>query len=610
MKIIVTTITRSPRGNPMRATREITGDQIRIGRGAECELRLADPRVPLHARSISMGRSGPQLFDAADINAEVTGVFRAQALTPGTTLKIGPFQIEVGQLDINEPGDADLVLTVELLQPLPGKTQLSARDIYEYARHAPLSKRTASWALFSFIVVFFLLLPVALFYFGSDDTQKDGPRAAPAATQKLRPDAAWNPGPLAAGHQTFGNDCKTCHSDSFNRVQDKDCQACHQNMGDHVPKSMAQTAGLAADNPDAVRCASCHRDHKGAEGLKQQISHYFMGECSACHEDIKKHWPTTKTENVSDFASGHPEFRVSFVSGMSADGHAAISRTRLHEKTGLTEMRGLKFPHDVHLDPKGVRGPQGLVKTTCNSCHVPDSTGTRFKPVTMKDSCQSCHELRFEVAAPERQVPHGNVDEVMATMREFYSFIAINGIVLNRPQADLPANDARGIPGKSAPGALRLSGNAAVERQVQIAATEIFEKTTCFSCHDITRQALPGGKTGWIVAPVLAEPVWMPKARFAHDKHTMATCESCHAAPASKNAKDVLMPDIQSCQTCHAGKHPERQKITSNCGLCHGFHVIDHHAMGLPEMGLKAVLKQQDTYSPWPAPATTGAAAK
>lgn len=596
MKIVVTTITRSPRGNPMRATREINGDQIRVGRGAECELRLADPRVPLHARSISMGRSGPQLFDAADINADVTGVFRAQALKPGTALKIGPFQ-----LDITEPDGADLAITVELMQPLPGKTRLSARDIYEYARHAPVSKRTASWALFTFILVFFLLLPVALFYFGN--SQGGSANAASVAPKKMHPDAAWNPGTLAAGHQTFGNDCKTCHSDSFNRVQDKDCLTCHQNMGDHVPKHAAKTAGLAE-----VRCASCHRDHKGSDGLKQQIAHYFMGECSACHQDIKKHWPTTKTEDVSDFARGHPEFRVSFVSGMSADGSARISRTRLHEKSGIAEMRGLKFPHDVHLDPKGVRGPQGLVKTSCGSCHVPDSTGSHFKPVTMKDNCQSCHELRFEVAAPERQVPHGNVDEVMATMREFYSYLAINGIVLNRPQADLPADAARGIPGKSTPGALRLSGSAAVEHQVEIAATEIFEKTTCFSCHDITRQTLPGGKTGWIVAPVLPEPERMPQARFSHAKHTMATCESCHAAPASKSAKDLLMPDIRSCQTCHAGSHPERQKITSNCGLCHGFHVINHHAMGLPEMGLKNATL--NSASPWPAPATTKAAAK
>lgn len=597
MKVIVTTITRSPKGNPMRSTRELRADQIRVGRGAECELRLADPRVPLHARSIMMGRGGPQMFDAADINADVTGVYRAQLLKPGTVLKIGPFQIDITEAE----GDADLALTLELVQPLPGKTKLSARDIYEYARHAPISKRSASWALFAFILVFFLLLPMALFYANSQDsTAVAGTQTMNSVRSSLKADAAWNPGELASGHQPFANNCKTCHSDSFSRVQDKDCLACHQSMGDHVPKEVAKTAGLAD-----VRCASCHRDHKGAQGLKQQITHYFMGECSSCHKDIKQHWPNTKTEDVSDFARAHPEFRVSFVSGMNADGQAQVSRLRLDakllaHKTGLTEKRGLKFPHDVHLDPKGVRGPQGLVKTTCGSCHVPDSSGMHFKPVTMKDSCQSCHELRFEVAAPERQVPHGNVDEVLATMREFYSYLAIKGIVLNRPQTDLPVNDARAIPGKPAAGALRLSGSAAVDRQVNIAATEIFEKTTCFSCHDITRQTLAAGKTSWQVTPVLPDSDWMPKARFSHAKHDMATCDTCHAATTSKQASDVLMPDIKTCRSCHAGSSPEHQKITSNCGLCHGFHVINHQAMGM-KTGSMSSTGLPEMKAPWPA---------
>ena len=78
-------------------------------------------------------------------------------------------------------GDADLALTLELVQPLPGKTRLSARDIYEYARHAPISKRSASWALFAIILVFFLLLPMALFYANSQDS------TAAASRQRRRP---------------------------------------------------------------------------------------------------------------------------------------------------------------------------------------------------------------------------------------------------------------------------------------------------------------------------------------------------------------------------------------------------------------------------------------
>lgn len=576
MKVIVTTITRSPKGNPMRASREINAEQIRIGRGAECELRLADPRVPLHARSIFLGRNGPQLYEASEQlnDMSVTGVHRPQSLRPGDSVRIGPFQLEVVPHH-----DADLALTVELIQPLPGKSTLSAEELYAQARRAPVSKRALSWALFLGVLVFFLAIPV-LNVFDAKPVARHAPADARLQhiSQRLGESVqlSWNPGELSAGHQPFAADCRACHSDSFTRVQDKDCRACHQSLGDHVSHE-TKVAGLSD-----VRCADCHRDHKGALALQQQNTHYSMGECSACHGDIKAHMPATMTQSVSDFAWAHPEFRVSFYAAASTAASATVdkpvpARLRLSDKKQLVESRGLKFPHDVHLDPKGVKSPQGLVKTTCGSCHMPDSSGVRFKPVTMETHCQSCHELRFEIAAPERQVPHGDVDEVLATMRDYYSYLAINGIVLNRTPDMAPESVARGIPGKSAPAPRRLGNSLSVDQQVQASATEIFEKTTCFTCHDISRQVKADGTPTWKVHPVLpAAASWMPKAKFAHSKHDMASCESCHAAPASSTAQDVLMPDIASCRSCHAGSHPEPRKIVSNCGLCHGFHQEPH----------------------------------
>lgn len=569
MKVIVTTITRSPRGNPMRASREINAEQVRIGRGAECELRLADPRVPLHARSILLGKNGPQLYEALEQfpDASVTGVHRPQALKPGTSLRIGPFQIDV----VAPHHDADLALTVELVQALPGKSAISAEELQAPMRLSLLSKRALSWSLFLLVLGFFLVVPACSGLFEGDapaTASRDArllqkmTRDAGAAAQ-----ASWNPGELAAGHQPFASDCRACHSESFTRVQDKDCKACHQNLGDHVERG-TKVAGL-----DEVRCASCHRDHKGAQGLKQQNTHFAMGECSACHGDIKAHLASTATGNVSDFATQHPELRATVVTGATAAGKPESARLRLDDKTPLAEQRGLKFPHDVHLDPRGVKGPQGLVQATCARCHVPDHSGTGFRPVTMKEHCQSCHELRFDIAAPERQVPHGNVAEVMATMREFYSYLAVNGIALNPPPAGTLARD---IPGKAAPLPRKLAGRADVDRQVLASATEIFEKTTCFACHEIRRETRADGAPAWQVSPVLPTAAWMPKARFSHQGHAMAPCASCHAAGVSKTAQDVLMPGIDTCRSCHAGSHPEAKKITSNCGLCHGFHQTAH----------------------------------
>jgi hypothetical protein len=571
MRVIVTTVTRSPKGNPMRASREITADQIRIGRGAECELRLADPRVPLHARSIFLGRQGPQLFEASEqfsdaTLASITGVQRPQALRPGTSLRIGPFQIDV----VEPHHGADLALIVELVQPLPGKSAVTAEELCAQTSRGPVSRRALSWTLFLLVLGFFLALPTLGGFFERDTPAPVAARDSALLRQAVQRVGAtaqqsWNPGALASGHQPFANDCRACHSDSFTRVQDRDCQACHRNLGDHVSRE-AKVAGLTE-----VRCASCHRDHQGATALQQQNTHFFMGECSACHRDIKAHLPTTPTGDTADFATLHPQFRATLVTGLEpATGRALQARVRLGGNSRPVEQRGLKFPHDVHLDPQGVKGPQGLVQTDCGSCHVPDGSSRGFRPVTMKAHCQSCHELRFELAAPERQVPHGNVDAVMATMREFYSYLAVNGTVLNQAQTPSPAT--RSIPGKTAPAPRVLTGRVDVDAQVLAAATEIFEKTTCFTCHDITRLARDDGTPDWKVSPVLPAPAWMPAARFRHDRHDMASCATCHAAPQSKSAQDVLMPGIETCRGCHAGNHPEKQKVTSNCGLCHGFH--------------------------------------
>lgn len=565
MKIIVTTITRSPRGNPMRASREIQANQIRIGRGAECELRLADPRVPLHARSLFLGRSGPQLLEASESfsDATLTGTARTQVLKPGASVRIGPYQI-----DVAEPHhDADLVLTVELVQPLPGKATATAEELTAATRPRGLSRRRLSWGLFLLVVAGFLYLPML-----APQGKAHSTTPVPTLKQSLQTAGngartSWNPGELAAGHQAFGSHCESCHSAAFTRVQDKDCRACHQNIADHVAQQQKVT-GLAD-----VRCASCHRDHQGPQGLAQQNTHYAMGECSACHRDIKAHMPSTQTGNAGDFATLHPQFRASVVTGTLATGKEQVERLRLGDATLRAEHRGLKFPHNVHLDPRGVMGPQGRVKTTCGSCHVPDSTGNGFRPVTMKDQCQSCHELRFELAAPERQVPHGNVNDVIATMRDFYSYLAVNHIVLNPRPA---TTTDRGIPGKTAPAPLRLGNGADVEQQVMAAATEIFEKKTCFACHDIQRIVTPTGAPTWKVSPVLPEAAWMPKAHFSHASHTMTDCTSCHAAPQSKSADDVLMPGIDTCRGCHAGRTPAPRKVTSNCGLCHGFHEVGH----------------------------------
>ncbi|MFZ6773535.1 cytochrome c3 family protein [Undibacterium sp. SXout7W] len=383
-------------------------------------------------------------------------------------------------------------------------------------------------------------------------------------------DVSWNPGALSSSHQPWANDCKACHSAPFNRVKDQDCVACHENMGDHVSSKTVKV-----DRLHEVRCATCHRDHQGEFGLAQQNKRYTGENCAACHADIKASFPDTKTENVKDFAKSHPDFRVQVATAAQP---VTFSRLRLNAKSSLSEVNSLKFPHDVHLAAGGVRSPDGKVKMECASCHKPNTDGVGFQRVTMKDNCQRCHALKFEPSVSNREVPHGSVNQVLSTLREFYSYVSVNGVPVDRRPDSGPVFTIR--PGKPQPVASYVNAPGDAKSRAIASANELFEKTSCIVCHEVSR--LPGnGKEGtpaqdmpqWKIAPVTSQHVWMPKATFSHSKHVSAQCTDCHDAPKSKKATDVLMPMITQCQDCHAGKEPVVNKVTSDCGLCHGFHM-------------------------------------
>lgn len=448
-------------------------------------------------------------------------------------------------------------------------------------------RRLFSWIFFLVLIALLLIIPVTASMMADwNKPAQTGVTPAPgnAAKQVLAEphaavrksgstvmalDTSWNPGKLASAHQPWENDCKVCHTTPFRQVKNEDCLACHKNMPDHVETDTAQFSAL-----HEMRCASCHRDHQGSMGLVAQNRNYTSENCADCHADIKDDYPKTLTQDVTDFAGGHPAFRIQHAAAQGAD---KLVRTRQAKGTALSEPTSLKFPHDVHLAREGVNSPKGKVQMECRDCHQPNADGIGFKPVTMKDNCQSCHDLKFEPSVSSREVPHGTEEEVVNTLREFYSFVGMHKVPIDKPAPD------RGValirPGKQEriPSFVNAPGD--VQSQAAAAATELFEKTSCVVCHEVTRIPQSGaalkknaGMPAWDIAPIAKAHPWMPKAKFNHEKHMAAECTDCHNAPSSKKAEEVLMPDIGVCRDCHAGKEPEKNKVTSDCGVCHGFH--------------------------------------
>ena len=221
------------------------------------------------------------------------------------------------------------------------------------------------------------------------------------------------------------------------------------------------------------------------------------------------------------------------------------------------------------MNPDGIEGPEGPEQLNCGSCHQPDEGEIGMQPVSMEQHCSSCHLLTFDPDHPDRELPHGEPDELLLMMEEFYARKTLIGATL---AAGRPAFDAE-RPGRSnqldeaaRAEALRLAKALAAQ-----AAEDIFERTTCAICHDVTRRG-DGMTPAWDVAPVYINQHWMPLSRFDHGAHASETCESCHAAETSLVSSDILMPDIASCQTCHGDEHTDDQ-LVSVCLDCHSFHL-------------------------------------
>ncbi len=561
MKLLLVQITRNRQGQAARAEQTLEIDVLRIGRGSDCKLHLADPRVALHHATIGRAGDGVCFIEAGTGTLKINGQFeRAARLRPSQAISIGPFELIVQE----PPEDYDLALSYELLESLPlevaggrrRKLRASLRDTW-------LSKRLMSWFAAAIVLVAFLVWPVM----HALNPASPLPDRVAAAGVVLTADASWDPGPLASGHHSFGRDCAKCHATPFVQTKNEQCESCHKSVGWHfaqdtaAKKALHEAVFMQAGN--AARCAACHRDHKGPLGLVRQDSPL----CIQCHADLKSRAPQTELADIGDFAHDHPPFKLSMLLAGKIGASAVVRVAQDNPKP--IESSNLKFPHDVHLSPKGLRGPDGRIVMECKNCHVPDETGTRFKPTTMKDHCQSCHSLEFEPKAGNRQAPHGKVDDVVAAVREFYA----QAVLADTP-IDVVIQDGVRRPGERLSATQRLSAlNWATQKADKI-TRELMEDRVCFSCHQIKRvEGQNNAAPTWAVAPVAVTQHWLPKARFPHSQHNTHECASCHKVAQSKSSGDIAIPDIGKCRECHGGNATAADRAPGTCETCHGFHV-------------------------------------
>jgi mono/diheme cytochrome c family protein len=555
MRWLIRRYQRKSRGTARYSDDVHYGDVLTVGRGTDQSVQLQDLEVALeHLRITALGGHRYRIEALTLAGVRVDGALVSSALAKaGVVIELGRYRLEL----LASPPDYDAAVAV-----IPAEDLAPAQR----ARRAPLglaetglSMRRWSWLMF---LTLFALggLPAAAHWFAPlDRFLRD---------RGWLPDRSlWDTGPLAAPHRFFGEQCELCHEQPFRMVRDRTCLRCHGATPAH-----ADPARFALPAFGETRCAHCHREHNGAKGLI--VSRQAL--CRDCHVGLASRTKgASSLADYGDFATLHPQFQIDLPRLDPATGRIASERVAWRE--GLEEQSGLRFPHDKHLAREGLRAPAGTRVLHCADCHRPEPGGARMQPIDFESHCQDCHRLSFDPSAPDLQVPHARVPEILFMLESFYAKQALEGEVRD---ADAPPTlRIRRRPGQPIAREEREEALLWARDKARRIGESLFTGRACAVCHQVSAPANDGD--AWQIAPVRVAGAWYRKARFDHGRHTSFACADCHDAARSQRSSDLLIPGIENCRGCHAGEEPTRQRVQSACIACH-----DYHLPGQPPMRL------------------------
>jgi hypothetical protein len=581
MRFLIRQIARTADGRQIVRPAEIARDAITIGRLTENDVHLADLAVmPRHAeiRRLDARRIAVTAVDTLGFDLDGRSTMAAEIdAARGAELKFGSHRLTIGL------EDDTVTITVERVGALSDASgDKDEQKVFSLSGLLP-GKRLSAWAFAGLVLLAFLIAPIWTW------ANYHAVEKRPAT---FHADTAWSSGPLSLAHQGLKQDCQACHQQPFIAVTDQACATCHKDTHDHAdPRRLAAakaSPGLggqvklmfaATFNKPPGRCVECHTEHEGAGPMRPAAQQF----CADCHDGLKSRLIDTRLLDAADFGVSHPEFRPAVI--VRPNGEAPLVR-RISFAERPHEENGLKFPHALHLSKTGgvARMAQTLATDqgygnalACKDCHRTDASGARFKSVEMQRDCAQCHSLAFdEVGGTIRTLRHGDPAQVVADLRAFY-----RGTGPVRPPS--LGGMARRRPGLYAEGQTYYAYFGAVAArpgQGEAAVRAVFSPGgACFDCHRIDRQGT-AASAGFRILPVSQTARYFTKGWFDHDAHRTETCESCHAAPASLAASDLLIPDLASCRTCHVGEDGAALKrvarpVASGCALCHSYHIDD-----------------------------------
>ena len=383
---------------------------------------------------------------------------------------------------------------------------------------------------------------------------------------RLPDDTVWVTGHISSAHSNFGDDCGQCHVKPFQRVQNSACIECHEDTKHHVSNDI----WLAQSEFASQRCASCHQEHNGRDGLVLQ----HPAQCTDCHANIQEKFAASEQESVGDFLTAHPDFAPSIP--IQSSSGSQFQRMR-QSSIPLTEQSNLIYPHDVHLAPEGIDSPNGSIVMQCADCHQSDTAGGHFLPIKMEEHCSACHRLDFDPDDPNRELPHARLDTIEVTLDEYYARRAL------LPPPDKSQSLQRRPTPRIETEAQKKAALKWADERSQKAFSDLLDRRACSYCHVITEST--ENSYPWDVVTPKLQTDFMPASSFDHHAHRSEPCTLCHAADTSNQSSDVLLPEIKTCRTCHGGAQSgvivgSKMLIPSTCIDCHSYHYPENPQMG------------------------------
>lgn len=544
-------------GREIVRERVVEGARLTIGRAAQNDVAIPDLAVEQHHVIVSQGEGRSLAFEAAGtLGFTLDGRTRTSETVRGggAELILGAFRI-----DFAAGPDDEIEVTVRRHEERESGAGVGTHGFRLTNTWLP-AKRPVAWALLAAIFFAFLAVPIWT-NLGREPVKPDYRERGQTVM-----DASWSTGKLSLAHHGLEDNCEACHVQPFVAVRDSACLTCHETIGDHSAKPRLSLARGPLDwgdqvqrdiadvfhKPGAGACTDCHTEHEG-EGRMEPPAQKF---CADCHGAMDKRL-RTPIGNASDFGKAHPQFQVAVLTGQ---GDKTPKRVSLDADP--REFNGIKFPHELHLASAGgvaqMARRLGAAKgygapLECADCHQPTADGVRFLPVDMETNCGSCHSLVYDrVGGTFRTLRHGDISQMRADL-------AAADRVPRRPIAS-----GRKRPGAYSPGGLYYGNFAPPQRaSVPLASRMLSTRGVCTECH------FPSGDG---VMPVVQPKRYIEHGWFDHEPHKREKCTTCHAAPTSGSATDVLLPGIETCRTCHLGESAAKPKIPSTCAMCHSYH--------------------------------------